>query len=61
MENLKVLIRQTIDLARFDGLTEIYILDLEKREELSFATCRPAVSCPPALPFNGASAIKIPL
>jgi beta-lactamase class A len=60
MENLKVLIRQTIDLARYDGLTEIYILDLETREELSFAYLPPD-ELPTGIAFNGASAIKIPI
>ena len=60
LENLEVLIQQIIDRSNFDGLTEVFILDLEKREELNFAYER-GVSYDPGIAFTAASTIKIPI
>jgi len=60
LENLEVLIQQIIDRANFDGLTEVFIMDLKKREELSFAYER-GVSYEPGIAFTAASTIKIPI
>jgi len=60
LENLEVLIQQTIDRSGYDGLTEVYIMDLKKREDLNFAYER-GVSYDPSIAFTAASTIKIPI
>ncbi len=60
LENLEVLIQQIIDRSNFDGLTEVFILDLESREELNFAYER-GVSYDPGIAFTAASTVKIPI
>jgi len=60
LDNLEVLLKQIIDRSNFDGLTEMFILDLEKREELNFAYER-GVSYDPGIVFSAASTIKIPI
>ncbi|HUV16833.1 MAG TPA: serine hydrolase [Pelolinea sp.] len=60
LENLEILIRQIIDRSNFDGLTEIYILDLENREEINFAY-EQGVDYDPGIAFTAASTIKIPI
>lgn len=60
LENLEILIKQIIDQANFDGLTEIYILDLENREEINFAY-ELGNDYDPGIAFTAASLIKIPI
>jgi beta-lactamase class A len=60
LENLEVLIQQIIDRSGYDGLTEVYIMDLKKREDLNFAYDR-GVSYDPGIAFTAASTIKIPI
>jgi beta-lactamase class A len=60
LDNLEVLLKQIIDRSNFDGLTEMFIIDLEKREELNFAYER-GVSYDPGIAFSAASTIKIPI
>ena len=60
IENLETLIQQTIDRSGYDGLTEVYLMDLKKREELNFAYER-GVSYDPGIAFTAASTIKIPI
>ncbi len=60
LDNLEVLLKQIIDRSNFDGLTEMFIVDLEKREELNFAYER-GVSYDPGIAFSAASTIKIPI
>jgi len=60
LDNLEVLLKQIIDRSKFDGLTEMFILDLQKREELNFAYER-GVSYDPGISFTAASTIKIPI
>ena len=60
LDNLEVLLKQIIDRSNFDGLTEIFIMDLEKREELNF-TYEQGVSYDPGIAFTAASTIKIPI
>ena len=60
LENLEILIRQIIDRSNFDGLTEIYILDLENREEINFAY-EQGMDYDPGIAFTAASTIKIPI
>lgn len=60
LDNLEILLTQIIDRSNFDGLTEIFILDLKKREELNFAYER-GVNYDPGISFTAASTIKIPI
>lgn len=60
LENLEILIKQIIDQAKFDGLTEVYILDLENREELNFAY-ELGNDYEPGIAFSAWSTIKIPI
>jgi beta-lactamase class A len=60
MRLLEVQFQQIIDLSGFDGLTEIYLLDLATGEELQMAYQR-GVSIEPNISFTAASTIKIPI
>ena len=60
LENLEVLLKQLIDKSDFDGMTEVYVLDLETRNEISFAY-ENGVDYDPGISFTAASAIKIPI
>ena len=60
LDNLEVLIKQIIDRSNFDGLTEIYLLDLENRKELNFAY-ENGTDYTPGIAFTAASTIKIPI
>jgi len=60
LENLEVLIKQIIDKNGYDGLTELYVLDLENREEINFAY-ELGEEYDPGIAFTAASAIKIPI
>ena len=61
-ENLEVLIKQTIDLSEFDGLTGFYLLNLQNGDEIHFAY-QQGVEYPvqPDVAFTTASIIKIPI
>jgi beta-lactamase class A len=61
-QNLEILLKQTIDLAEFDGLTGLYLLDLQNQEEIHFAY-RLGEDYPtaPDVAFTAASIIKIPI
>ena len=59
-DNLEILIKQIIDRSQFDGLTEIYVLDLENRKELNFAY-EEGVDYDPGISFSSWSTIKIPI
>jgi beta-lactamase class A len=60
LQNLEILIKQILDQANFDGLTEVYILDLENREEINFAY-EQGQEYDPGIAFTAASTIKIPI
>lgn len=62
IQNLEVLLKQTIDLAKFDGLVGLYMVDLQTSEEIHFIY-RQGESLPvhPDLAFTAASIIKIPI
>lgn len=60
LQNLQVLLQQTMDLSGFDGLAEFYILDLQNRQELSFAY-QHGENLPPNIAFTAASTMKIPI
>lgn len=59
-ENLGVLLRQIIDAAQFDGLSEVYILDLESGQEIKFARWY-GEEHPVGIAYSAASSIKIPV
>ena len=61
-ENLRVLIQQTIDLSNFDGLTGMYLLDLQTAQEFHFLYQDGEELDPmPDLSFTASSTIKIPI
>jgi beta-lactamase class A len=60
LENLGILIKQILDKSNFDGLTEVYVLDLKNRNEISFAY-ELGVDYDPGIAFTAASTIKIPI
>lgn len=61
-QNLEVLIKQTIDLANFDGLSGIYLLDLQTYQELHFAyRQKNDIPVKPDIAFTASSIIKIPI
>ena len=61
-ENLEILLKQTIDLAEFEGILGFYLLDLQTIEEIHFAY-QQGVEYPvnPDVAFTTASIIKIPI
>lgn len=60
MENLEVLLKQMVDRSPFDGLTEVYVLDLENRQEINFAY-EGGIEYEPGIAFTAASTAKIPI
>lgn len=61
-QNLGVLIEQTIDLAEFDGLADIYLLDLQNAQELHFAKNQgEEIPVQPDIAYTASSIIKIPI
>jgi beta-lactamase class A len=60
LKNLEILIKQIIDLAGFEGIAEIYLLDLQTGEDLQFAY-RQGEDLIPDISFTAASTIKIPI
>lgn len=60
LANLQILLQQIIDVSGYDGLTEVYVMDLESGEELSFAYTQ-GENVPPGIAFTAASTIKIPI
>jgi beta-lactamase class A len=60
LQNLQVLLRQAVDLSRFDGITEIYLQDMRTKAELHFAY-QNGKMIPADIAFTAASTIKIPI
>ena len=60
INNLRIMLEQIIDVAGFDGLTEIYIQNLITGEELHFAY-ELGEEIEPDIAFTAASSIKIPV
>jgi beta-lactamase class A len=62
MQNLEILLKQTIDLEQFDGLVGLYLLDLQTAQEIHFEY-RQGKDYPvePDVAFTAASTIKIPI
>ncbi len=59
-ENLEIMLKQLIDESEFDGLSEIYILDLTTGKEIDFAY-ENGIDYDPGIAFTAASTIKIPI
>ncbi|MCJ7625148.1 MAG: class A beta-lactamase-related serine hydrolase [Anaerolineaceae bacterium] len=60
MQNLQILLQQVVDLSGFDGLTEIFLLDLQSGQDMSFAY-QQGEQITPDIAFTAASTIKIPI
>lgn len=60
LQNLQIMLQQVIDVSGFDGLSEIYLLDLQSGQELHFAYQR-GENVPPDIAFTAASTMKIPI
>ncbi len=62
-QNLEILLKQTIDLSGFDGITGLYLLDLQNMAEIHFGYRQlqniPVV--PTDIAFTASSIIKIPI
>lgn len=62
LQNLEILIKQIIDLSRFDGVVGVYMLDLQSGAELHFGYNRNAgIPVEPDIAFTASSTIKIPI
>lgn len=60
LQHLQVLLQQVIDASGFDGLTELYMMDLQTGQELNFAY-QNGETLTPGIAFTAASTIKIPI
>jgi beta-lactamase class A len=62
MQNLEILLKQTIDLAGFDGLVGLYLLDLQSAQEIHFIYQQGRdLPTQPDAAFTASSTIKIPI
>ncbi|HEX7541535.1 MAG TPA: peptidoglycan binding domain-containing protein, partial [Anaerolineales bacterium] len=62
LETLQILLKQIIDQSGFDGLVDLYFLDLQTQETIHFAyQAGQNISVNPDIAFSGASTIKIPI
>ena len=59
-DTLKIQVQQIIDVAGFDGIVELYLLDLETRKEVNFAY-QNGEELQPEIAFTAASTMKIPI
>ncbi|WP_075074549.1 serine hydrolase [Longilinea arvoryzae] len=59
-QNLQILLQQVIDASNFDGLTELYLMDLQTGQELNFAY-QNGETVTPGIAFTAASTMKIPI
>lgn len=60
VQNLQILLQQVLDASGYDGLTEVYLLDLQNRQEISFAY-QNGETLQPGIAFTAASTMKIPI
>ncbi len=60
LQNLQILLQQIIDVSGFDGITEIFLRDLETNQEIHFAY-QNGTLLQPDIAFSGASVLKIPI
>jgi hypothetical protein len=62
IQNLEILLKQTIDLSEFDGLIGLFLLDLQTGEEINFGYEQGEnFTTNPDIAFTAASIIKIPI
>lgn len=62
LENLEILLQQTINLAGYDGVFGLYMLDLQTGQEIHFAMDQgEIISTEPDVAFTASSTIKIPI
>ncbi|HVN55222.1 MAG TPA: serine hydrolase [Anaerolineaceae bacterium] len=60
LDNLQILIQQIMAVAKYDGLAEIYLKDLQTSEELHFAYDN-GKNVEPDIAFTAASTMKLPV
>ena len=62
VQNLEILMKQIVATSGFDGITGVYMLDLQNGQEIHFALNNgQELSVDPDVVFSGASTIKIPI
>jgi len=62
IDNLEILLQQTINLAGYDGVFGLYMLDLQSGQEIHFAMDQgEEISTEPDVAFTASSTIKIPI
>ena len=62
MENLKILLQQNINVAGFDGVMGVYLLDLQNGQEIHFAMDKgEEIPVNPDVAFTASSTVKIPI
>jgi beta-lactamase class A len=62
MENLKILLQQNINVAQFDGVIGVYLLDLQNGQEIHFAMDKSQeIPVTPDVAFTASSTVKIPI
>jgi beta-lactamase class A len=62
IENLEILLQQTINLAGYDGVFGLYMLDLQTGQEIHFAMDKnQTIPTEPDVAFTASSTIKIPI
>ncbi|MGB7877065.1 MAG: serine hydrolase [Anaerolineales bacterium] len=62
INNLEILLQQTINLAEYDGVFGLYMLDLQTGQEIHFAMDQGVtISTEPDVAFTASSTIKIPI
>jgi beta-lactamase class A len=62
LDTLQILLKQLIDQSGFDGLVDLYFLDLQTQENIHFAyQAGQNISAIPDIAFSAASTIKIPI
>jgi beta-lactamase class A len=60
LQNLQILLQQIINVSGFDGLTELYLMDLQTNQEVHFAY-QDKKTVQPDIAFTAASTFKIPI
>jgi len=62
LANLEILLQQTIDIAEYDGVFGLYMLDLQTGQEIHFAMDQgQVIPSEPDVAFTASSTIKIPI
>lgn len=59
-QNLQVMLQQVLTVNQFEGVAEIYLLDMTTGQEINFASNNGAIIAP-GIAFTAASTIKIPI